>query len=154
MASSAPRWFARDGVEQRDHYSFKRTPVHNRVAAEVKAVRERVGIMDITGFTKVQVSGADAEDFLSRLAPNNLPRRNGGIALTHLLGPRSRIEIELTIVRMAEDRFYLVCAAFFEQRLLDHLNQRIAGETLEVIKTYPDSDTGTRAKSLKEKVSK
>lgn len=127
-----PRWFARNGVEQRDYYSFKRNEVYDMLAFEVKAVRERVGIMDITGFTKVEVSGPDAESFLTRLAPNNLPEKIGSIALTHLLNKRGRIEIELTIVRMAEDRFYLVCAAFFEQRLLDHLNFRISGEALTV----------------------
>lgn len=127
-----PRWFARDDIEQRDYYSFKRNEVHDVLADEVQAVRERVGIMDITGFTKVEVAGADAESFLSGLIPNNLPKKVGGIALTHLLNSRGRIEIELTIVRMKENRFYLVCAAFFEQRLLDHLNQRTNGEDLKI----------------------
>ncbi len=133
-----PRWFARDGVAQEDHYSFRRNEVHDMVAAEVKAVREAVGVMDISAFTKVEVCGADAEAFLDRLVPNRLPKKVGGIALTHLLNRRGRIEIELTVVRLAEDRFYLVCAAFFEQRLLDHLAQHQAGETLEIIKRSDD----------------
>ncbi|MGI9356006.1 MAG: FAD-dependent oxidoreductase [Rhizobiaceae bacterium] len=127
-----PRWFARDDVEQHDHYSFSRTPVHNMVAHEVKAVRERVGIMDITGFTKVEVTGPDAEAFLDQLTPNRLPRKTGGIAVTHFLNRRGRIEIELTIVRMPVDRFYLVCAAFFEQRLLDHLRHRLNDENVSI----------------------
>lgn len=133
-----PRWFARDGVAQEDHYSFRRNEVHDMVAAEVKAVREAVGIMDISAFTKVEVCGPDAEAFLDSLVPNRLPKKVGGIALTHLLNRRGRIEIELTVVRMAEDRFYLVCAAFFEQRLLDHLAQHRAGESFEVIKRSDD----------------
>ncbi|WP_037316438.1 FAD-dependent oxidoreductase [Ruegeria halocynthiae] len=116
-----PRWFARDGVDQRDHYSFRRTPVDDMVAAEVKAVRERVGIMDVTAFTKVEVSGPGAYALLDRLTANRMPQKTGSITLTHMLNRRGRIELETTIVRMAEDRFYLVCAAFFEQRLLDHL---------------------------------
>ncbi len=119
-----PRWFAADGVEQQDHYSFRRNVVHDHVALEVKAVRERVGMMDISAFTKVAVSGPDAEATLDRLIPNRLPQKTGGIILTHLLNERGRIEIELTIVRLDQERFYLVCAAFFEQRLLDHLNHR------------------------------
>ena len=118
-----PRWFAADGVPQRDHYSFRRNVVHDRVAAEVTAVRQRVGIMDISAFTKVEVAGREAEPFVDGLTANRLPRKVGGIALTHLLNRRGRIEIELTVVRLAEDRFYLVCAAFFEQRLLDHLER-------------------------------
>jgi dimethylglycine dehydrogenase len=61
-----------------------------------------------------------------------MPQKDGSITLTHMLNRRGRIELETTIVRMAEDRYYLVCAAFFEQRLVDHLNQNLAGETVFV----------------------
>ncbi len=127
-----PRWFARNGVEQRDHYSFRRTPADDMVAAEVKAVRERVGIMDVTAFTRVEVSGPDAYALLDRLTANRMPQKVGSITLTHMLNRRGRIELETTIVRMAEDRFYLVCAAFFEQRLLDHLAQQRADEDVQI----------------------
>ncbi len=127
-----PRWFARNGVEQRDHYSFRRNEVFDMVALECQAVRERVGIMDVTAFTKVEVSGPDAYALLDRLTANKMPQKDGSITLTHFLNRRGRIELETTIVRMAEDRYYLVCAAFFEQRLVDHLNQNLAGETVFV----------------------
>ncbi len=127
-----PRWFARDGVAQHDHYGFGRTPVHDVVAAEVAAVRQRVGIMDVTAFTKIAVSGPDAEKLLDRLVANRLPRKTGGIALTHMLNRRGRIELETTVVRLAEDRFYLVCAAFFEQRLLDHLARNADGVAVKI----------------------
>jgi len=123
-----PRWFAKDGVAQRDHYSFRRSVVDDMVAAEVKSVRETVGIMDISAFTKLEVSGPQAEVFLDRLTANRLPRKVGGIILTHMLNRAGRIELETTVVRLAADRFYLVCAAFFEQRLLDHLDHQRAGE--------------------------
>lgn len=133
-----PRWFAPNDVDAVDQYSFKRNGVHDIVGAEVKAVRERVGIIDVTAFTKVEVSGPNAGAFLEGLIPNRLPKKVGGIILTHLLGPRGRIEVEVTIVRLAEDRYYLVCAAFFEQRLLDHLNQRLAGNEIDVINLSSD----------------
>lgn len=127
-----PRWFARDGVEQRDHYGFRRTPVFDMVAQECRAVRERVGLIDVSAFTKVRVSGPDAETYLNRLVANRLPQKTGGITLTHMLNRRGRIELETTVLRMGPDEFYLVCAAFFEQRLLDHLHQNLAGETVFV----------------------
>ncbi|MEM6385175.1 MAG: FAD-dependent oxidoreductase [Pseudomonadota bacterium] len=116
-----PRFFAK-GIAQHDHYSFNRTPVDDMVAREVQAVRERVGIIDVTAFTKVEVSGPDAYALLDRLTANRMPQKVGSITLTHMLNRRGRIELETTLVRLAEDRFYLVCAAFFEQRLLDHLD--------------------------------
>ena len=127
-----PRWFAGDTVEQRDHYSFRRNDVHDRVAMEVDAVRHRVGIMDITAFAKVEVAGPNAAQLLDRLIANRLPKRVGGIVLTHLLNRRGRIEIELTIARFYEQRYYLACAAFFEQRLLDHLHHHRTDERVVV----------------------
>ena len=77
--------------------------------------------MDICAFTKVEVAGVEAASLLNGLIANALPRNVGGICLTHMLNERGRIEMEMTIVKLADDRFYLTCAAFFEQRLLDHL---------------------------------
>ena len=127
-----PRWFARGDIEQRDHYSFRRNEVHEMVAHEVKAVRESVGIMDVTAFTKVLVNGPDANALLDRLTANKMPKKVGSIGLTHMLNIRGRIELETTIVKMEEDAFYLVCAAFFEQRLLDHLSHNLDGEDVSV----------------------
>ncbi|MFA3918518.1 FAD-dependent oxidoreductase [Ruegeria hyattellae] len=128
-----PRWFAKEGVAQRDHYSFRRNVVHDMVGAESRAVRERAGIMDISAFTKIEVTGLGAEALLERLVANRLPQKPGGIALTHMLNRRGRIELETTIVKLSEGRYYLVCAAFFEQRLLDHLNQHHKDEEADII---------------------
>ncbi|MEE2945995.1 MAG: FAD-dependent oxidoreductase [Pseudomonadota bacterium] len=132
-----PRFFAH-GIAQRDHYSFNRTVVDDVVAAEVKAVRERVGVIDVTAFTKVLVEGPDAYGLLDRLTANKMPQKDGSITLTHMLNRRGRIELETTLVRMAADKYYLVCAAFFEQRLLDHLAQQIAGETVSITAVSED----------------
>lgn len=128
-----PRWFARGEVEARDYYGFKRTPVFDILREECRAVRETAGIMDISAFTKIEVRGKDANRFLDYLVANKLPARIGGIALTHMLNRRGRIELETTLVRLDEDRLYLVCAAFFENRLLDHLRAHQAGYEVEVI---------------------
>jgi dimethylglycine dehydrogenase len=147
-----PRWFARERLEQRDYYAFSRPAWHAMVEFETKAVRERAGIMDITAFTKVEVSGKDAYAFLDKLTPNKLPQKTGSICLTHLLNQRGRIEIEVTIVRLAENHFYLVCAAFFEQRLLDHLAAHRNNEKLDIVKHSDDwaalSINGPRARDI------
>jgi len=127
-----PRWFAKDGLAQEDHYSFRRNEVHNMVGQEVAAVRNNVGIMDITAFTKIEVSGPEAEATLSGLVANKLPQKIGGITLTHLLNHRGRIEIEVTAIKLEDDSFYLVCAAFFEQRLLDHLMREAKGANIRI----------------------
>ena len=128
-----PRWFAKNGVAQHDHYSFRRNVVHDMIGEEVRAVRERVGIMDITAFAKVEVAGLQARDFLDRLVANRLPPRDGSVALTHMLNRRGRIELETTVTRLNPERYYLVCAAFFENVLIDHLRSNLAGEDVEII---------------------
>lgn len=126
------RWFAPKGMEAKDIYGFRRTKLHNVVGDEVRAVRNYAGIMDISAFTKVELSGPDAAVFLDRLMPNRLPAGPGRIALTHLLNDSGRIELETTVIRLAEDRFYLVCAAFFEQRLVDYLTFARTNERIEI----------------------
>jgi len=132
------RWFATGEEEQRDHYSFRRNIVHERVGEEHMAVRERVGIMDICAFTKVEVSGADAKAYLNRLIANKLPVKTGSICLTHMLNKRGRIEMEMTIVKMGINRYYLTCAAFFEQRLIDHLAHHLDGEDVTITNLSDD----------------
>lgn len=134
-----PRWFATDGVEQCDHYSFLRNQVHTQVAAEVAAVRRGVGIMDVTAFTKIELTGVDAASLLDRLIANRVPRAVGAAVLTHMLNERGRIELELTVLKLDEQSYYLVCAAFFEQRLLDHIQRhRGADEQWQVINRSRD----------------
>lgn len=127
-----PRWFAKNGVEQRDHYSFRRNVVHEIVGEECRAVRTGAGIVDISAFAKVEVCGPGSGELLDRLIANRLPSNRGSIALGHMLNHCGRIELEATIIKMAEERYYLVCAAFFERRLLDHLhgNSKDAGITI------------------------
>jgi len=127
-----PRWFATDGIEAHDHYSFRRNIVHEAVGREVAAVRNAAGIMDISAFAKVQVRGSDAEPFLQKLIANWLPKKIGGVVLAHFLGESGRIEIETTVIKLAADHYYLVCAAFFEQRLLDHLNRFVEGARIQI----------------------
>ena len=117
-----PRWFARSGIAPEDRYSFRRNELHPLVGRECRAVREHAGVMDISAFAKVTVSGPDAGCFLDRMIPNRLPSADGGIALSHFLNRRGRIEFEAVIVRMERNRFFLSAAAFFERCLLDHLN--------------------------------
>ncbi len=127
-----PRYFAYGNVKQKDYYSFNRPDWMPAVIHEVKSVRASAGIMDISAFAKVEVTGNDSVKFVNYLIPNNIPSNAGRIILTHLLNPNGRIELETTIVRVNDDTFYFTCAAFFEQRLLDHLQRFKAGYEINI----------------------
>ncbi|HXC10025.1 MAG TPA: FAD-dependent oxidoreductase [Steroidobacteraceae bacterium] len=116
-----PKWFSLDG--RVEDYGYGRNNVFDVVAGEVAAVHERVAVLDLTGFAKFDVSGAAAESFLNRVCANQVPRKTGGVALVHLLSPAGRIQGEMTVSRLADDRFYALSAAAAELRDLDLLTQ-------------------------------
>lgn len=122
-----PKWFSRDGREEDGGYH--RTNVFEVVAAECKAVAEGVGVLDLSGFAKYEVTGPDAESYLNRLCANRMPLKLGGIALVHILSAGGRIQGEMTVTRMAENHFYCLSAAAAEQRDWDWLVQhKLPGE--------------------------
>jgi 4-methylaminobutanoate oxidase (formaldehyde-forming) len=69
-------WFAPEGVEPKYDYSYQRQNWFPYAAAEHKAVREAVGLFDMTSFAKFLVEGADAEAVLQRICANPTPRRS------------------------------------------------------------------------------
>ncbi|MDA7586184.1 FAD-dependent oxidoreductase, partial [Luminiphilus sp.] len=118
-----PKWFSLNGQEE--DCSYRRNATFEVVRAECLAVREHVGVIDLTGFAKYDIHGADAESFLNRILANRMPKRDGGIALAHFLSRNGRILGEATVTRVASDHFYLLSAASAEMRDLDHLTQQV-----------------------------
>jgi dimethylglycine dehydrogenase len=109
-----PLWFARPGEEPRDRYSFRRGGWHEAVAEECRAVRSGVGVLDQTSFAKFELSGPGAERFLDLLCANALPAGVGRIALTQMCTESGGVECDVTVTRLADDRFYVVSAAATE----------------------------------------
>ncbi|MFO1035580.1 MAG: FAD-dependent oxidoreductase [Geminicoccaceae bacterium] len=107
-------YFDPAGIAPTPSLSFRRERNWNPlVAAEVKAVREAAGIMDLPGFTKFMVEGPGAAAFLDRLLCTRLPRV-GRLSLAYALNDKGRILSEFTVSRLADDRFYLCAAASAE----------------------------------------
>jgi len=126
-----PKWFSPEGCAE--NYSYRRNNVFDSVRAEVSAVAQRVGILDLTGFAKYDISGAGAEDYLNRICANRIPRKMGGIALVHTLSPQGRIFGELTVTRLGHDRFYALSAAAAELRDWDLFTRAVRpGESVQI----------------------
>ncbi len=116
------RWYSPKGETER--YSWARSNWWDAVREEALAVRERVGLMDLSTFSKYEVSGADAGTFLDRICANRLPSKDGGIVLTHLLTEGGFIESEITLTRLAADRYYVLSAAVAQLHDMDQLRSR------------------------------
>ena len=108
-----PNWFAPAGVAPRDDYSFGRQNWFAHVGQEHRAVRERVGLFDQTSFAKFLMVGGDAETALGWICANNIARPPGGLTYTQMLNERGGIECDLTVARLAPDRFYIVTGTGF-----------------------------------------
>lgn len=116
-----PKWFSLDGAAE--DVGFRRGNAFHAVAEECRAVRERVGIMDLSSFAKYDVTGPQAEQLLNRLTANKIPQRAGGIGLTHMLTQNGCIESEMTLTRLADDHFYVLSGAGAEEKDWDMLTQ-------------------------------
>jgi len=127
-----PKWFSLDGREE--VCSFRHNNLFEVVAAECRAVRERVGIMELPSFASYEVSGPDAAAFLDRLCANRMPRRDGGIVLAHALDDRGRYLTEFTVTRLAPDRFFVLSGAVAHQRDLDLFRfSKGSDETVDIV---------------------
>ena len=86
------------------------------VGLEHRAVRERVALFDQSSFSKFEIEGPGALAALDRIAANRLDRPAGSCVYTQLCNEQGGIEADLTIMRPATDRFYLVTGSAFGVR--------------------------------------
>ncbi|MBS0364658.1 MAG: FAD-dependent oxidoreductase [Proteobacteria bacterium] len=114
-------WFAPPGVERRDHWSFRRSNYFAHIGNEVRLMREQVGVIDLTPFTKHEVTGPGAQAWLDSLVANKVPAKIGRMALCHALTRRGGIRSEFTITKVAEQHFYVVSAGAAERYDGDYL---------------------------------
>ncbi len=122
----------------RERWSFRRSNYFSFVGEEVKNVHENVGLLDMSAFAKMEVSGPGARDWLESILANRIPKKQGRIALTHLLTGRGGVRAEFTVYEWAPGRFYLVSAGAFERHDHDILGKLLPGDgsvTLQPITT-------------------
>jgi dimethylglycine dehydrogenase len=123
-----PLWFAPAGVEARDHYSFRRSNYFDRVGVEARKIRAAAGLIDMTPMAKFEVEGPGAAAWLDHLLANRLPARTGSIRLCHMLTRRGTIAGEFTVVRLANEQFYLIGSPRAETQYEDMLRKLLPAD--------------------------
>jgi len=121
-----------DASDSFDHEarSFRRGGWWQYAQDEAKAVREGVGLIDATAFTKHLLKGPGATQFLDWFTCNKLPKV-GRINLTYALTGAGTTRTEYTIVRIAEDEYYLVSAGAWQAYDSDYLQKAVEDKTTE-----------------------
>jgi 4-methylaminobutanoate oxidase (formaldehyde-forming) len=123
-----PDWFAPKGEEAKVKYSWFRQNWFEWSAAEHRACREDVILMDLTHMSKFLVQGNDAEKHLNRICANNVAVPVGKIVYTQWLNERGCIEADMTVTRLAEDCYLLVLVDAAHHHCLTWLKRNIPSE--------------------------
>ncbi|NNE50767.1 MAG: GcvT family protein [Sulfitobacter sp.] len=121
-----PLYFAPNGFEEIP--SLKRSNAHDIVGAECRAVRERVGLLDITAFSRFEVTGPKAEAWLDRMMASKLPAP-GRVKLAPMLGHDGRLKGDLTIFNLGDGRYWITGSyylrAWHMRWFNDHLEEGV-----------------------------
>jgi 4-methylaminobutanoate oxidase (formaldehyde-forming) len=104
-------WFSFEGQHDEYVYSWKRQNWFENSAKEHMAVRENVGLYDMSTFGKIRVEGEDAERFLNYLCGANLSVDIGKIVYTQFLNSKGGIEADVTVTRLSETIYLIVTPA-------------------------------------------
>ena len=151
-------WFAPPGTPAEYEYSFGHQNWFEHAAAEHRAFRETVGIIDLSSFAVFEVAGADACAALQRICSANIDVEPGRLVYTHWLDDRAGIEADLTVARIEENRYQITTGAGVRRRDWDWLTRHLDPEA-RVHATNLDSGSavlgvfGPRARDLLEAAS-
>jgi dimethylglycine dehydrogenase len=107
-------WFAPQGTDPVEEVTFRRSNAHPVVAEECRAVRDAVGLIEISNFAKYEVTGPDAEGWLSHLLANRMPRQ-GRIVLAPMLNPAGKLIGDFSVAKADPERFYIFGSGVAEE---------------------------------------
>jgi glycine cleavage system T protein len=126
-------WFAMPGQERAYRYSWGRQNWFGNQRAEHMALREGVGLLDMSSFGKIRVDGRDALAFLQHLCANQVDVEVGRLVYSQMLNDRGGIECDLTITRLSETGFLLVVPAATLRRDLAWLRHHAGDRNVTIL---------------------
>ncbi|WAX92836.1 FAD-dependent oxidoreductase [Aminobacter sp. NyZ550] len=150
-------WFAREGQVREYRYSWKRQNWFDNQRDEHLAVRNGVGLFDMTSFGKIKIEGRDALAYLQRLCANDMDVEPGRIVYTQMLNQRGGIESDLTVTRLSPTVFLAVVPGATLRRDLAWLRRHLRDEFVVITDVTPAGSVlclmGPNSRELIEKVS-
>jgi dimethylglycine dehydrogenase len=102
-----PLWFAPKGTPAHEDVTFRRSNAHAHVAAECRAVRDGVAMLEISNYGKFEVTGPGAAEWLGKVMANRVPAI-GRMVLSPMLNDRGRLIGDFTVARLSAERFFVV----------------------------------------------
>ena len=120
---TGPAGTGQAGTGPEEELTFGRSNAWPHIGAEHRAVREAVGIIDMSSFSKFEITGPGALPLLQQVAGADIDVRPGKIVYTQLLNARGGIEADLTVTRLGAEEFYLVTGAGFGRHDISFLRR-------------------------------
>jgi len=124
-------WFAPEGTEPAEEVTFRRSNAFGPVANECRAVREAVGLIEISTFAKYEVTGPNAEGWLSRVLANRIPRQ-GRMLLSPMLNHAGRLIGDFTVAKASPERFYIFGSGIAEEYHLRWFEAHLPGSGISL----------------------
>ncbi|GAA0401956.1 FAD-dependent oxidoreductase [Cocleimonas flava] len=128
-----PNWFADEGQERKYEYSFGRQNWFDNNKREHENVRNGVGVIDQSSFSKYQVEGPDVVKFMNRICSNNIDVAVGKMVYTQWLNDRGGIEADVTLTRTSEDAYLIVSGVACQTRDMAWLHRNKQDDEYVVI---------------------
>lgn len=151
-----PLWFAPEGVPAVDQLDFLEPGWKAFAAAEHKAVRERVALIDQSSFAKFDILGTGALEALQKLCVSNMDKPNGAIIYTQMCNAGGGIEADVTFIRLGADHFRMITGSGFGVHDSDWLKRHLPSDVhvIEVTSGYAVLNiTGPKAREVLEAAS-
>ena len=152
-----PEWYAGPGVAHERPQGWDRDQSFEANGVEHRAVREGVGVMDMSFMASLLVQGPDALTLLNRVSVSDLDVAVGTIVYTHWCTPGGGIWTDLTITRQGEDRFLVIGADVIHRRMIAWLERHRADGEFATVTDMTTSRTlltvqGPRSRELLERL--
>jgi 4-methylaminobutanoate oxidase (formaldehyde-forming) len=128
-----PNWFAPEGITPDYEYSWGRQNWFEYAAAEHMAVRNAVGIYDLSSFANFMFEGRDALAVLQNVCANDMDVSLGKVVYTQMLNDKGGIEADITVTRLAPNKFFIVTGTPTGVRDFDHISRHISANAHAVL---------------------
>ncbi len=119
-----PQYFTPNQTNFIEKPTLRHSNAHEFVAAEVKSTREAAGMFESAVYARYEVSGAGAESWLDYLVASKLPKV-GRIKLAPMLNQNGKLMGDLTISRLAEDRFWIIGSYYLQEWHMRWFNENM-----------------------------
>ncbi|RKF15108.1 FAD-dependent oxidoreductase [Roseovarius spongiae] len=169
LAAEGAEFTVVNGWERADYFkptpdfhetpSFRFTEAFPVIAAEVAAVQNAVGLCEVNGFNRYELSGSGVHDFLDRMICGAVPRKAGRVGLGYLLNHHGMLKAEATVADLPDGRVWYGSAAAAEWHDMDWLTQHLRADEDVRIRSLTNDSTilvlaGPKARAVMQAVSR